>query len=254
MITIAGKILSAQEAETGYADGSIEKTVVKAMSASAAVYRFRSADSLNFELRLRGALVAASRELFRSGLGFAVFREAKCNPEFWDRTAEGGFLLKSGVSPAEAILNIYQSGGSYATECATAMMIVSYKALLQLYGPSLFDRTFPKIELMDWHHIDPLLREVGFVKKRFEYFPGDRRYFANPDVDPLTPQWQGENVIELGGDRYYGHGIGIRSAESILRSLDANRISGADEAARLLDAAGRPDFQRLAEVTENSRS
>ena len=86
------------------------------------------------------------------------------------------------------------------------------------------------------------------MKKRMDYIPGDRRYFVNPDVDPLTPQWQGENVIDLDGELYYGHGIGIYNAETIIKELNKNRSEGADESARLKDSAGRPNFKKLADI------
>lgn len=248
MIIVSGKVVSVQDAASGYAPGSVEKSVAEAMAEASAKYEYDSPGQLDFELRLRGEIVAASRALDRSGLGFEVFRSARCNPEYWDRTAEGGFRLKKGVPPSKAINDIYENGRLYGTECATAMMIVYYKALLEVYGASLFDKTFPRIELMDWHHIDRLLRETGYVSKRADYFPGDRRYFANPDVDPLTPQWQGENVIDLGGGLYYGHGVGIRNADSIVRALNRNRSPDADEPAHLLNSAGRPDFKRLANI------
>ena len=254
MIFVSGKAIPIQEIEKNYAPGSVERTVAAAMSASNGKHVFKSREDLNFELKLRGEIVAASKALNQSGMGFEVFQKTRCNPQFWVRTEEGGFRLKSGAVPNEAVSDIFENGRFYGTECATAMMIVYYKALLNVYEPFLFNRTFPKIELMDWHHIDKLLRDAGYVRKKPDYFPGDRRYFSNPDVDPMTPQWQGENVIELENGLYYGHGIGIRNADSIIRALNRNRSSDADESASLLDAAGRPDFEELADVLFASES
>lgn len=245
MITVAGKRLEPARFSE-YADGDLKKSVLSAMDASSRVYAFDTPEQLKFELSLRQETVAAAHLLDRSGLRFAVFRHAASNPAYWSMTREGGFLLKSGAEPAKAILDIFSNGSAYATECATAMMIVLYGALVKVYGEARFNRLFPKIELMNWHHLDPRLESFGRMDRMPGYFPGDRRYFANPDVDPITPQWQGENVIELGGGLFYGHGIGIRNAESILRSLNRNRAEGADQAAYLMDAAGRPEYKRLA--------
>lgn len=243
MIVIAGNTVQ-PDSVGEYAPGGVEKSILDQLAANGN-NTYDSVDQLKFELTLRKEIIEASKQLYRSGMGFEIFRETRCNPDYWKRTEEGGFLLKSGVKPSKAIMDIYENGSKYGTECATAMMIVYYKALLTVFGDTLFDKTFPKIELMNWHHIDPLLREVGYIVKRDVYLPGDRRYFANPDVDPLVPQWQGENVIDLGGDQYYGHGIGIRNAEQIIRALNQNRSEDADEEAHLLDSAGRPNFKRL---------
>ncbi len=248
MIMIAGNAVRPEDLGASYAPGSVEKEIISTLASSDEKYRYDSLNELNFELWLRKEIIAASRALNKSGLGFEVFRKTRCNPAFWTRTGEGGFLLKSGVKPSEAIQDIFNNGSEYGTECATGMMIVYYKALLSIYPESLFNRTFPKIELMNWHHIDRLLQEVGLMWKRKEYLPGDRRYFANPDVDPITPEWQGENVIDLGGGLYYGHGMGIEKADTIVRALNQNRTEDADESAHLLDSAGRPDFKKLGDI------
>jgi protein-glutamine gamma-glutamyltransferase len=104
---------------------------------------------------------------------------------------------------------------------------------------------------MNWRHLDPLLREIGLMKKYPFYLPGDRLYFANPDVDPLTPEWQGENVIDLNGKLYYGHGVGIHDADFIIRSLNENRIESADESAYLMNSAGRPNYKNLFQVSQD---
>lgn len=251
MIVIAGKGVQADEIGSDISPNIIQRKIIDMVSSSNNRYKYDSMDQFKFELQLRNEIITSSRELNRSDMAFAIFRKSKCNPVYWDRTEDGGFVLKEGIKPSDAIRDIFENGSKYATECATAMMIVYYKALLNIYQEKLFDRTFPSIVLMNWHRIDNLLREVGFMKEETDYFPGDRRYFANPDVDPVTPQWQGENVIDLDGGQYYGHGIGISNAEMIIRSLNQNRIEDADEPAYLKNAAGRPNFKRLAKIYLN---
>ena len=78
-----------------------------------------------------------------------------------------------------------------------------------------------------------------------DYLPGDCRYFNNPDVDPLTPEWQGQNAIDLSGGMYYGHGIGIKTADKIIEILNHNRIQDSTTSAYLMDMATRPGFMHL---------
>ena len=85
-----------------------------------------------------------------------------------------------------------------------------------------------------------------------DYLPGDRRYFANPDVNPETPEWQGENVIDLGDGLYFGHGIGTHKAETFIRDLNDNRKGDATREAYLVKKAGRPDFKRLYNLYEDA--
>ncbi|MPN63583.1 Protein-glutamine gamma-glutamyltransferase [bioreactor metagenome] len=134
------------------------------------------------------------------------------------------------------------------------MVILYYKALLEVFGDELFDATFPKITLMNWHALDPLIREVGIPRPVADVLLGDRGYFDNPDVDPETPQWQGENVIVLPDDLYYGHGIGIRTADEMIRALNGNRFEGATQSAEFLDSLARPNFKKLYQVMPREAS
>lgn len=245
MIQIAGNPMDAQSLETQYPQGSTERAVLQILSGSEKTYTYDSADALRFELALRAATVAVARELDRSGMDFAVFRKSRCNPDYWTRTADGGFLLKRGAESGAAIRDIYQNGSLYATECATAILIVFYKAVLDVFQDALFNQTFPTIQLMNWRHVASVFESVGLMRPVADALPGDRRYFINPDVDPVTPEWQGENVILLDDGLYYGHGIGIRDADAIVRALNRARAEDANQSAYLMKSAGRPDFHKL---------
>ncbi|NPV93388.1 MAG: protein-glutamine gamma-glutamyltransferase [Firmicutes bacterium] len=198
----------------------------------------------SFERKLRLAIVRAARDLSRSGLAFATYDNSRCNPVFWDRTEQGGFLLKKGVPPFDAIKDIYVHGSSYATECSTAIPIIFYKALVDLFPAGLFNELFANLYLYDWK-VD---RDLGVhVEVPSQYLPGDCRYFDNPDFNPDTPQWQGENVIDLGDGTYYGHGMGIAVPEKFIMVLNSLRKIGAGRSAYLTDEATRPDFKYLSD-------
>jgi protein-glutamine gamma-glutamyltransferase len=157
---------------------------------------------------------------------------------------DGGFTLKTGVRPSEAIDDIFVNTRLYGTECATAIVIIYYKAVLDSYKADLFNKAFGEIVLMNWRDMDDLLG-VSTYRRLPDYVPGDCRYVKNPDVNPLTPEWQGENIIDLGSGRYYGHGIGTGDVEYFIRALNQNRIAGSQVSAYLMDSATRPDFHGL---------
>jgi len=246
MIAIGGQPFDIDTLADVYAPDSLEWDILGRMSDSAGTYAYDSLSDLSFELTLRREIVSAARALARSRFSFAVFHKSRCNEDYWDRTASGGFDLKEGAVPSEAVMDIYTNGGKYATECATAILVVYYRALLETYGAGRFNALFPRIHLMNWSGLDPLIREAGTPKKAADQLPGDRGYFRNPEVDPETPEWQGENVIILSDTLYYGHGIGVTRAEGIIRGLNAHRKEGATQSAYLMDEVGRPDFKKLA--------
>ena len=246
MIVVAGQPLDIDSLTGEYPSNSLEYDLLRRMADSDGTYAYDSLSDLSFELTLRREIVAAARALARSRFSFAVFHKSRCNEEYWERTANGGFDLREGAVPSEAILDIYTNGREYATECATAILIVYYRALLETYGAERFNALFPHIYLMNWSRLDPLLRETGSPRAAADMLPGDRGYFRNPDVDPETPEWQGENVIILPDSLYYGHGIGVTRAQGIIRGLNAHRREGATQSAYLMDEVGRPDFKKLA--------
>ncbi len=248
MVLIAGRPADQAAILSAYPAGGIEQAILTKMFDSSHSYRYDSVNQLSFELRMRKEIISASYGLNSSGMSFRTFRNVKANPHYWQITREGGWLLKPGASASQAINDIFTNGRAYGTECATAMVIIYYKALANIFPPAVFDRLFPRIELMNWHHIDRRLREIGLMSSGGEFLPGDRLYIRNPDVNPETPQWQGENVIDLGGGRYYGHGMGISDIPTIIEALNRNRAPGASQSAYLMQSVGRPDFKSLANL------
>jgi protein-glutamine gamma-glutamyltransferase len=250
MITVSGSSFDISGLAGEYRPNSVEAQLLVSMSQSGESFRYSSLSQLQFELRMRREIVDAAIRLHRSGLDFATFHQSRCNDAYWKRLNNGGFLLKNDADPGRAVSDIFRNGKAYATECATAMMIVYYGALLGVFEEEQFNRRFTDIYLMDWAITDPLLKAAGIPRRTENLLLGDRGYIANPDVDPKTPQWQGENVIVLPDSLYYGHGVGVKTAEQMVRALNANRRAGATRPAYLRDTAGRPDFKLLASLHE----
>ncbi|MEQ7051381.1 protein-glutamine gamma-glutamyltransferase [Paenibacillaceae sp. P-4] len=243
MIEIAG-VNTGQLNTLGLSE--LERNVIAAKQKSPVVYRYNSLDDLKFELRMRSNIVNAAKTLHDSGVDFAGFDDSRCNERYWIRTDRGGFQLRRGVSPSAAINDIFHNGGQYAFECATAIIIVLYKAIIDTLGEAVFDRYFQDLLLWDWNY-DRNLRLVS-NSNLVEAFLGDILYFRNPDYNPRTPEWQGENVVKLGNDLYYGHGIGITSSQGMITALNGARKPGSKTSAYLSNEVIHPDFDALQQL------
>lgn len=246
MISISGNMIELDPFVSEHSFDAMDKKILGILSKSSEIYWFDYENQLIFELNYRKNIIKASQELYRSRFSFKIFRKSICNETFWRRTDEGGFLLKSDVTPASAIRDIYVHSSKYGTECSTAIVIVFYRGLVETIPDELFNKLFPDIYLMNWQHLDKNLG-VSSLRNVKDYLPGDCRYFKNPDVNPLTPEWQGENAIDLGNGTYYGHGIGIKSGDAIIRALNDQRKEGSEVSAYLMNSVTRPDFKRLAD-------
>lgn len=217
------------------------------------VYNYASLHELRFEMTLRAAIVDAARALDASGVEFAPFEYAHCNEMYWILTANGGFQLRPGVSPAAAIRDIYRNGPLYAFECATAIPIVYYKAVLDVLGDRQFDRLFQDLLLYSWNYDS----DLGLIQEFTDAdraIPGDVLYFANPDHHPRMPEWQGVNVVVIDDNLFYGHGVGVTTGQEILAGLNARRRFFAMRPAYLMDLIVYPDFRHLAKFAPGAPS
>ncbi|HWL23823.1 MAG TPA: protein-glutamine gamma-glutamyltransferase [Ureibacillus sp.] len=226
--------------------GSIERVIVQQMHEHPVVYSYQSLDELSFELKLRKNIIVSARAMNQGYAQFEPFSRSRCNPEYWYLTNFGGFQLKHGVMPSDAIQDIYTNSSLYAFECATAKMIIYYHAVLNTMGESLFNQVFQDIYLYSWH-ADP---ELGIQPINTNYFlPGDVVYFNNPEFHPETPWWRGENAVVLEDGAYFAHGVGIGTAEHIIQELNKARMPGSTQSAYLTTSVVRPSFKHLAKIS-----
>jgi|HigsolmetaAR203D_1030402.scaffolds.fasta_scaffold00611_17 protein-glutamine gamma-glutamyltransferase len=239
MIVIAGQQAGAGDLSPA---SDLQREIFRQKLNSRQIYSYSSKEELLFELGMRQAVVEASYASAASGAQFASFAGSRCNPVYWELTPRGAFVLRPGVRPSDAIRDIFINGGLYAYECAVAIVIVLYKAILEVFGNEKFNRYYPNLILYSWH-LDSDLRLV--IRERGEAFPGDVLYFDNPDVSPLTPEYQGENAVLLGPNLYFGHGIGIATAEQIIAALNSTRRLFARRSAYLLDQVTSLDYPYL---------
>ncbi|MES5956422.1 protein-glutamine gamma-glutamyltransferase [Bacillus anthracis] len=221
---------------------SEKQQILSIMAGNQEVYSFRTADELSFDLNLRVNIITSALELFQSGFQFRTFQQSFCNPQYWKRTSRGGFELLPNIPPSIAIQDIFKNGKLYGTECATAMIIIFYKALLSLYNAETFNRLFANLLLYTWDY-DQDLKLI--TKTGGDLVPGDLVYFKNPQVNPATIEWQGENTIYLGNFFFYGHGVGVKTKEEIIYALNERRVPYAFISAFLTDTITRIDSRLM---------
>lgn len=229
-----------------WSSGSIERMIIQRMIEDPVVYSYQSIGELSFELKLRKNIILSARAMNQSNVQFERFSNSRCNPQYWHLTSTGGFMLRNGVKPSDAIQDIYMNSSQYAFECATAMVIIYYHAVLNVLGESLFNQFFQNIYLYSWYTDPDLGKNVIYTTY---FLPGDVVYFENPDFDPQTPYWRGENAIVLGDGTYFGHGIGIKTAEQMIHTLNQTRMPGANQSAYLTNTVARPSFNYLAKLS-----
>lgn len=220
----------------------IERVILQQMQKSPIAYSYQSMEELSFELTLRKYIIESARAMYQGGSSFASFATSRCNSRYWHLTDAGGFRLKRDVKPSDALRDIFKNSSLYAFECATAIMIIFYHAVLNSMDEALFNSIFRTIYLYSWHSDSGI--GVHNIKTR-HFLPGDVAYIENPDFNPDTPWWRGENVVVLDDGMYFGHGIGIGNAEQMILALNQTRKHGSHQSAYFLDFVTRPSFKQV---------
>lgn len=228
----------------------LQREILEDKQRSPVTYSYDSVAALTFELKMRENIVEASKALQHSRANFATFVNSKCNEQYWTRTDNGGFQMKSDVRPSDAINDIFTNGELYGFECATAIVIILYKAILDTIGENAFNTHFNPLYLRDWNHDG----DLWFIttNNKDESYPGDVMYFKNPDHNPDTPEWQGENVVKLADNLFFGHGIGIETSEDLIDALNRMRVPGSTQSAYLMDMVVHPNFEHLRNLSSRA--
>lgn len=223
----------------------LEETIFKRLNDDQEIHSYDTLEELRFEIALRNNIVASAALMAQGDARFETFAGSQCNPEYWQLTDTGGFMIRKDVNPSDAIADIFTNSQEYAYECATAKVIIYYHAILNTVGEQLFDKYFQELYLYSWHFDSDLVMQSTHT---YHFIPGDVVYFKNPDFNPLTFWWRGENAVVMGGGKYFGHGLGIKDADYIIDFLNSTRKPGSDQPAYLTDYVARPSFTHLAKL------
>ena len=236
----------------GSIDAKDKLEIVSGSTKTSKVLGVRRTEDLVFRQRVVDAAVA----LADSGANFSgSWKADKVNKALWTLGYGGRMQVRKFLpdgkigKPSEALNDIFENGGAYGFECATAMMVIYHKAILDHLGPEKFDALFsdPKmlaffrwdIEDSDFTAVKSILETPGIGAR--PPVPGTHYYFANPDASDENSAFRGENVIYLGEGKYYAHGVVgatgkyVVTEKELLASLSALRKPGAQTVPHRID-------------------
>lgn len=242
-------------------DGTLDdEDLVFRRTAAGAVEATSIGPALRRRVAIGAALVNACEEMDRARHRFSSFAEQSFSGAMWmpregERTT---FQVKPGVKPSVAVQHICAHPDEYRFECATAIVIVYYKAILELIGPEDFDRAYPELKIGPWNYdskLEPHIRLTGSSRTeaaataRASLQVGDYTFIRNWDVtrEARAGGWQGENVIYLGNGRFYGHPFGIATDAEIIEFLNERRMPGSTRSASLSEVRRRIESSILDE-------
>ncbi len=220
-----------------------QREIYDHLDQSLTLFEYDSTFQLLFEIRLREQIIEAALKLKEASVAFTSFKYSKFNPIYWTKGPRG-YLLNPNVRPSDAIADIFESGEEYGFECSTAMVIIFYKAVLESIRITDFNYLFRGLLVWNWNY-DPDLAIITLEGS--EFIPGDVVYFMNPDFE--LPIWRGENAVVLGNGLYYGHGIGIGTADEMIEALNTLRKKGSITSAYMLKQHSRLNFKYLSQFS-----
>lgn len=221
----------------------------------------RLGKSLRDQVLIGAAMVDAAYAMDAADHSF-IDEDIVGNPRFWAvaheseaAVGQGHLELRPGVSPSEALEDVFANPDQYEFECGTAIVILRYKAVLELIGANDFDRVCADMVVGQWK-ADPNVQALWEVESSDDgsgmpeeaddrdiaaIRPGDYAYFMNFDVsdEGAAAGWSGENVIALGNGLYYGHPFGVVADTEIVAKLNKHRNEGSDVDAALMDYRAR---------------
>jgi RHS repeat-associated protein len=203
--------------------GADDLGIVEAMLRSERVFRVKTWDDLRAHVRTRQHVVSRARS---ARMGFALDTGAQFNTDFWEWAKNSKDWRVRGNSAYEALTDMWKKspvshGTLYSLPCLPATWLVYITAIgdfaYEAKAGPVFERAVGKIPLRASG-----LTIVDSGVPSDDWVPGDWGYIANnnPPEVPLKvkranyrryyfPGQEGENIVYLGNDRYWGHGGGI---------------------------------------------
>ena len=209
-----------------------------------ALNRLTTAQKLKMNTKLAAHSMASKTN--SSNFGRAGLKDGKSS-ESWESGGPGVLKTKEGVSSAAALLEFWRNMGDYKFECAAAVFLVRYMAILMTLQqiafaecPSLgaadamkraraaFDALFPTLQIAA-NESTEIAQELVEGKPE----AGDFGVVENPDPSRPGGNWDRENFILLeledgeitNNTKVFAHPFGITTIGKIKKALDGQSLS-----------------------------
>lgn len=216
-------------------------------------------------VRVGAAVVSACLEMHQAHHEFAIAPRQKFSSEFWRRDGQlshfATFHLKPGAKASAAMNDVFLHPDGYRFECATALVLVYYRAIQKLIGDSDFDRIMGDLKIGPWEFEADLERflvrsgrgdQPATEARSRELTFGEYTYTKNWAVSwwGWAKGCQGQNQIRLDEDLYYAHSYELVGQGDIVARENGARVWGAKTSASMTDRQERLDPKLLAEDQE----
>jgi hypothetical protein len=196
-------------------------------------------------VRVDAAVVRGCYLMAKAHHVYGIRSQVRVSTAYWEGTLQPGFYqVRQYVRGSDAVNDIFENPKQYRFGDSYATTIVYLKAMLDLLGPTDFDRVVPSLTIGPFS-LTPFVTQMAEVtgntgqnadaQLRSELRAGDESYFLNPSAsdDAKKARSDEQYAIYLGDGKWYAHPFGITTEEAILEYLNRSSDSEADQLARM---------------------
>lgn len=225
----------------------------------------RISQTLADRVRVGAAVVSACLEMHQAHHEFAIAPLQRFSGAYWRRDGRlqhhATFHLRPGVKASAALNDVFRNPDGYRFECATALVLVYYRAIQKLIGERDFDRIMGDLKVGPWEYEPDLARFLLSSGKGDRPATPERARQLKYGEYTYTKNWavswwgwakgcQGQNQIRLDDDLYYAHSYALVGQGDIVARENGARVIGAKTSASMTDAQTRLDPKLLSKDRE----
>ncbi len=182
---------------------NLESEIVYEMMRANRIFQIKDADVTQLKLHVNArsrTVQATTQAKFHFGRT-SDFEQDEGRPAYNIKYWKNPYQVKKGVKPSTAISDIFNNHDSYCMGCAVGKLTVQLYGIHQAIGSEEFDK-LSGYRPFDRKYTRKLLR----IRQDTIWVPGDGGYVKNA-IQGVQGLNSGENIIYVGGGKYWGHGM-----------------------------------------------